>query len=362
MDPVSRILELVKTALDEFGRGDILLSTSIRMAIRIARLRNDYTNLCWLEQEMVDFRDMQARIRIVGEIKPHFSSTEWEELRTSIGNAYLGERKMKEVDYEGNFLDKGNGCVLAIPEIEAQAKTWSRDAETAVPPQGLPLVDLNFSVQPHNQLRAMYQGMAAQYRDILTRVGHRVFVFLSAAERELIYGQVNADIFDRNRRYVDSRLRSVAPDAAEQFSAAYRRLGEGGSEAKSQALLSCRRILKSVADHVYPPRKQPIMDHDGKIREVTDSHFVNRLWQFVSDAVGGRVSGDLLLSQINDLGNRIDGIYDLATKGVHADVSEFELNQCVIQTWFLVGDILRLEERDSAIYADENEENDSHTV
>jgi hypothetical protein len=34
---------------------------------------------------------------------------------------------------------------------------------------------------------------------------------------------------------------------------------------------------------------------------------------------------------------------------VHAEVSEFELNQCVIQTYLLVGDILRLTESDSGI-------------
>jgi len=46
--------------------------------------------------------------------------------------------------------------------------------------------------------------------------------------------------------------------------------------------------------------------------------------------------------------------YELSCKGVHAEVSEFELNQCVIQTYLLVGDILRLTESDSGIEDAEN--------
>ena len=82
---------------------------------------------------------------------------------------------------------------------------------------------------------------------------------------------------------------------------------------------------------------------------MTDDKYIARLWQYVADKAQGKTAGELLLAGINDLGNRVDRTYALTSKGVHADVPEFEVNQCVIQTWLLIGDILRLADGESAI-------------
>jgi hypothetical protein len=50
----------------------------------------------------------------------------------------------------------------------------------------------------------------------------------------------------------------------------------------------------------------------------------------------------------------MDRLYDLVSKGVHTDVTEFEVNQAVIQTYLLVGDILRLADQDSALYSEDS--------
>jgi hypothetical protein len=81
---------------------------------------------------------------------------------------------------------------------------------------------------------------------------------------------------------------------------------------------------------------------------------VARLWQFVSERVGRHSAGQLLQATLSDLGTRIDHVYELSCKGVHAEVSESESNQCIIQTYPLVGDILRLTDSDSGT---ENAEN-----
>src|SRR5262249_52760910 len=123
-------------------------------------------------------------------------------------------------------------------------------------------------------------------------------------------------------------------------------------ESDSQALTSCRRILKSLADALYPSRDEPVTGVDGKLHQVTDDAYVNRLWQFVAERVKGHAAGDLLLSEVTALGNRVENIYDLSSKGVHADPSHAEAVQCVLQTYLVIGDILRVADNDSAINAD----------
>ncbi len=349
MDVLAQVLKLVQTALDEFDGQEFRLSSAIRKAIRIALLRNDYTNLWWLELEILPFEDKDAIERMNTRMRLHYSDTEFRALSVLIGEEYLNRRKCSEFDERGNWVDKGNICALGVPEIEVRIETFMKDSEQAVPPQGLHPVDLYFADQTYSKARNTNLTLATEYRSIIKRIENKVYDFLSTTEKQLIYGQINSDIFEQNRQYVDTKLRKIAPDALEQFIAVYRRLGEGDAEARSQALLSCRRILKSVADRLYPARKDPVLGTDGKERLLTDDKYIARLWQYVADKAQGKTAGELLLAGINDLGNRVDRTYALTSKGVHADVPEFEVNQCVIQTWLLIGDILRLADGESAI-------------
>ncbi len=73
MSVLDRTLNLVQTTLDEFDSPNYKLSSVLRKAIRIARLRNDYENLWWLQEEMLADDDKEARNRIQKELLPHYS-------------------------------------------------------------------------------------------------------------------------------------------------------------------------------------------------------------------------------------------------------------------------------------------------
>ena len=68
------------------------------------------------------------------------------------------------------------------------------------------------------------------------------------------------------------------------------------------------------------------------------------------DRGGTTKFGGLLIAQVDDFGTRIDRLYEFTNKGVHAEVSEFEVDQCVIQTYLLAGDLLRITDQDSAVH------------
>lgn len=178
--------------------------------------------------------------------------------------------------------------------------------------------------------------------EIIERTTHRVFTYLCTVERDLAYIGVNADIFERHRRRVESFLSEISPRVLEQFTAAYRRAREDDPESKTHALTTCRRILESVADVVYPPRAQPVTDASGKPRDVGPANYINRLWMFMGDSMAGNTQSKLLLATLKDFGDRIDTVYALTNKGVHDDVAQAEVDTCVMQTYLLVGEILRI--------------------
>jgi len=348
MNITEKILDLVQKALDELDNPSHQLSSVIRKAIRIARLRNDHENLWWLEFEMIFFKDNEAQKRIATEIRPNYSKEDFAKTIVQIIDSYKSERKCLSIDEKYKVVDKAHLLAQSVPSIEEEINYLLERAEGITIPKGSPA---NYELLLSRKQSAL-RTLANNYKDIFSRIKHRVFEFLTITEKQLLYGQLQSDIFERNRQYVDSKLKAIAPDALDQFVSVYRRMSEGDMEARSQALLSCRRILKSLADNLYPATEKPVVGPDGKERALTDDKYISRLWQFVAEKVKGTAAGDLSLAQINDFGSRIDRIYDLTCKGTHSEVSEFEVYQCVIQTYLLVGDILRIAEQASAIISE----------
>ncbi len=75
---------------------------------------------------------------------------------------------------------------------------------------------------------------------------------------------------------------------------------------------------------------------------MTQAAYRNRLWQYIAERVESETTRDLILATLHELGRRLDHIDSLANKGLHATVSADEADQCILQTYLLVGDLLRL--------------------
>jgi hypothetical protein len=140
-------------------------------------------------------------------------------------------------------------------------------------------------------------------------------------------------------------LTTISAPALEQFQTAYRRLKDGGDEDRAHALTSCRRVLKTLADELYPARSEPVTGSDGKSHVVNDAAFVNRLLQYVSETVGTHENGAVVQATLTDVDARLSALNDLASKGVHADATTYEVDTCVVQTYLVVADVLRIRER-----------------
>jgi hypothetical protein len=161
-------------------------------------------------------------------------------------------------------------------------------------------------------------------------------------EQRLEAGEINEGIFSTYRASVDAALAEVAPEVLAQFNSVYKRIAEGDSEALSQGLTSCRRILKAVADIVYPPRADEIVCGDGQKRILSDDKFINRLYQFVYENEAGSAEKEVLRAEIGDVESRLAALNTLSSKGAHTQIGRAEADQCAIQTYLAAGDILRL--------------------
>lgn len=348
MDIARQVLDLVQQALVDLDTPGVRLSSVIRKAIRIARLREDYENLYCLSMEMRTVNDREARQAIYLEIAPHLTREELANLNDRSVEAYLARRFSKNLELRGQSEEEMI-LGLPVPEIEARIENLREMIRDLTVPASLGAPDYVKLEREQSAMRQRLQVVLAEWIAIIQRISQSVHDYLSRTEQQLYYGKANADIFEQNRRFVHDRLYQVSPSVLEQFRSAQERLAFGGAEAGSHALTSCRRILKSVADYLYPPRTEPVTGRDGKARILTDEKYVARLWQYVYERVKGTASRKLIELQVEELCKRIDRLNELSSKGVHSDVSPFEVHQCVLQTYLLVGDLLRLAEGSSGL-------------
>ncbi|MDR1634131.1 MAG: hypothetical protein LBS27_04270 [Bifidobacteriaceae bacterium] len=184
---------------------------------------------------------------------------------------------------------------------------------------------------------------------IVERVKSDVHSFLVTTENELELGQARAGIFTRAQRYVNGSLAQYAPKALEQFVAAQDRLDDASPEDLAQAATSCRRMLKSLADALYPATGQSVMGADGVERVMSDDAYRNRLLQYVSETLGKHGQAAVVQSTLDTLGPRLESLDKLASKGVHSEVTAAEAEICVVWTYLLAADLVRIADRSSAL-------------
>ncbi len=77
MSLINRFLELLQNTFDEFDSPNYRLTNVIRKEIRIARLRSDYDNLLWIEEEMLSQENKQASSILERGKRSHYSINEF---------------------------------------------------------------------------------------------------------------------------------------------------------------------------------------------------------------------------------------------------------------------------------------------
>ena len=143
-------------------------------------------------------------------------------------------------------------------------------------------------------------------------------------------------IFERYKIQVDERLRKDCGDVIQKIPEISKRLEDGSSEAISQALNSCRRMIKAFAQSVYPaPTEEVEIDSDGKRLNLSSQNYLNLIEAYVRSKTSSSSVRDRIRQTLRSLNDRV-------CAGVHDDVTPEEARSLFLQTYVLVGEILNL--------------------
>lgn len=161
---------------------------------------------------------------------------------------------------------------------------------------------------------------------------------------EIKFGKFEFDIFEETRKVVDTELSKKYPKAFEKLTEAYEDLIKSESLlAFQQTAHACRVILKDFADAVYPVSdKKTFIDLDGKSHPIKDDDYINRIIACIQENTDSKSDKKFIKHSLMYLGDFLNSINDLASKGTHSEISKEDANRCLIYTYLALGDVIKL--------------------
>jgi len=172
----------------------------------------------------------------------------------------------------------------------------------------------------------------AQLREIQSRVLAEIHTFAVRTYYKLAFSNAAESIFRDHQLEVDGLLREHASDVIEKIPAITARLTEGNPEAVSQALNSCRRMIKAFADAVQPGQSKDVAA-DGETYNIGSDKVLNRVQHYLTTKCSQK-------GRRERLNRNLRLIWERASAGAHSDVTAGEARALFLQTYLTLGETI----------------------
>ena len=176
---------------------------------------------------------------------------------------------------------------------------------------------------------------------ILSGVKNRCLIYLTNKITELRYGGLISSIVDKMIDDINIKISKMNVEAMSELQSIYNNLSSGKSETDwSKVAHSCRRVLKIVADSLFPSQNEQYIDSIGKRHNVKEDDYMNRLLAFVDTKRGNGI----ISAEIKYLSSYLDNIRDFSGKGEHSKIDKVQAEQIAVHTYLILSQILKLTE------------------
>ncbi|CAK7288513.1 hypothetical protein [Streptomyces misionensis] len=231
--------------------------------------------------------------------------------------------------------EKGTFYTHSIAKVEAQVES-ALQAIDAMRGGGNYSGEMALVASRGHDERILHSSAAlSTWTGICGQIVASVYDMVTEIYHELLFSELQASLFAGTQEKVDGALASASGSALEKIERISDRLRDGDPESVSQALTTCRRLIDSSADYVFPARDEPYEIGDGVNLKVGPQQVLNRLQAHTHACGASKSRRDRLRRTLADL-------YDRCSAGTHADVTIDEARFVFLQTYIALGEILTL--------------------
>lgn len=296
------IFQLAQELLDDIELSRLSGEALVLKATRLARLVNSEKIQSWLQYELKGYNSNdKLALEYMGK------TGRWTNYQEKKG--YWGPLAQQEA---------------AMQALEAQLRQMRLpDSVTSAP------IITGFT----GQMTGITQQIQT-HRAIKSKVISLLHEFVSSVYYEKAFSGLAEDIFESYKREIDTRIAEKCGDVLSKLPYVYDRLREGDSEAVSQGLTTCRRIVDAFADALYPATEETVQI-DGNTLELGANRHQNRINAYIAE----KVSSD---SRRKRLRQSLSNLYSRVSTGVHSEVSPQEAQALLLSTYLFLGEVLNL--------------------
>jgi AbiTii len=302
------ILELAKELLDDIELGRTDAERLLLKASRLARWVGSEEIQYWLKLEMGGYNNVNAVSR-----KYMGITGRW--LDREKGTGYWGPLAQQEAAIAAEKAKLG---AMRVPDTSGE---WA-----------------NVAIRHVTDAMTASANYITRISGIRSRVLAQLHTFVCEVYYEKEYDSLSESIFERYKQNVDTLIVEHCGDVLEKIPSVMNRLSESDEESISQALSTCRRIIDSFADSVFPPTADTV-EINGNTLKLDASKHQNRINAFVH-------ARTLSHSRKQKIRQNLANLYDRVSTGVHGEVTAEEAQSLFLNTYLFLGEILHLELKD----------------
>lgn len=187
----------------------------------------------------------------------------------------------------------------------------------------------------HDQKIGSYVQIVSTNSGISKQVVATIYTLVTEVYHELLFSELQATLFGSVQEQVDGTLAEAGGSALDKIERVSDRLRDGDPESVSQGLTTCRRLIETCADHLFPAQTEPYDVGDGLELKVGQQQVLNRLQAYTHQQGVPKGRRDRLRVTMREL-------YDRCSAGTHAEVSVQEARFVFLQTYVALGELLTL--------------------
>ncbi len=309
--------------LDDLETSSQSVDKILMRAKRLARLMRDSDAQLWLDYETKGYPE-NFNFSCLGSCESYAISSG--RLDPVEGKYHKQSLSKIEADVYGAQISLDRFSPTAVGAVKDHTEKRATSA----------LLGHQFKIQEeHKDFYSGYKAMMVSFMAGLHNYATDMYLALEL-------GDAAQDIFEGARNEIDSFVRAHCPKAAEKIVSINESIANHSVESRTAALTSCRRLLMTVADSLFPASTTDWIDSKGKPRKVGEEQYKNRLLAYMAERVASSSNDAILSSELEYVAARLDAIYEKTCKGVHVDVTVQEARLAVIHTYLFLGEIALL--------------------
>lgn len=261
------------------------------------------------------------------------------DLTTLLGyerSGYPGDGSAAEwIERTGRQAEEGKYYPASLAQVEARLES-SKLAVDALRGGGNYSGDYALvASRNHDTTITSHTQSAAIWAHISGQVVATIYDLVTEIYHELLFSELQATLFADVQTTVDGRLSAAGGSALDKIERVSDRLRDGDPESVSQALTTCRRLIDSCADYVFPAQSEKYQISEDVTLTVGTSNVLNRLQAYTHQCGAGKSRRDRLRRTLADL-------YERCSAGAHAEVAVDEARFVFLQTYIALGEIMNL--------------------